>query len=410
MVKTKQELEEHRRQRRMLIDAPEEFWNARPVLAAIRANAIRTLTAPEALLGAVLMRALAVVPWEVTYRSSVGVRTSLNAAAVLCGKSGGGKTMLESAAREAVTFPEEPRGFSAVRSGEAVVATLVGWQKGEDKRPYPGWLHEDHAVRVYFDEVGKLAQLGGRQGSTILEYLKEGVSGSDLGGQRSDGTGLTAAAGEYRATFTVAAQPERAEVLLNEDAVAGGLPGRFLWFWLHTDERLPDDLTPVEPFAVPSVAWEFALDDVPEVVALPEMDAEHREHKHRANRGDVSAIDGHSLLVRVKVAVALMVLDGRAALTSEDWILANAVMGHSDRTRERMQQAETDRARRATERQADLAVALEDRAERRKEQTVLDRMEVLMKGGLTFPQAQQRLNGNQKTILRDLVARGMVTA
>jgi hypothetical protein len=50
-------------------------------------------------------------------------------------------------------------------------------------------------------------------------------------------------------------------------------------------------------------------------------------------RGIGDALDGHALFTREKVAAALAVLDGRDAMTLEDWELSGVVMTMSNRTR-----------------------------------------------------------------------------
>lgn len=54
-------------------------------------------------------------------------------------------------------------------------------------------------------------------------------------------------------------------------------------------------------------------------------------------RGHGDALDGHALLTRLKVAVALGLLDERYSVTEEDWDLAEIIMIASDATRAAVQ-------------------------------------------------------------------------
>ena len=64
-------------------------------------------------------------------------------------------------------------------------------------------------------------------------------------------------------------------------------------------------------------------------------------------RGDqgVDPLDGHALLCRLKVAVALMALDCRTAIDETDWRLAGDVMDVSAHTREQCRRALTEHSR-----------------------------------------------------------------
>ncbi|WDG16859.1 hypothetical protein [Microbacterium sp. Clip185] len=63
------------------------------------------------------------------------------------------------------------------------------------------------------------------------------------------------------------------------------------------------------------------------------MDEAYLEDREAFHLGKRDALHGHELMVRTRVAVALMVLDGRVELNDEDWELAEAVMVHSRATR-----------------------------------------------------------------------------
>jgi len=84
------------------------------------------------------------------------------------------------------------------------------------------WTHPNHAIIFNYDEVGMMEQRGSREGSTIIEYMKQGYSGSDFGRTLSRGGGIELAKKSYRFSCSINVQPERANVIFSPEAVSGG--------------------------------------------------------------------------------------------------------------------------------------------------------------------------------------------
>lgn len=312
------------------------FWISRPVLQSLHANARRLTVSPWALLGEALLRALQTIPPDVPYQSYRGP-AALNLAAVLLGPTGAGKSIIASALDQCLPLIGPGGGIAnfyavEVGSGEAIAEQYArrAGRGDESDADGDGLVWTRRAVAFSFDEVGRLEKLGARQGATVLEYTKTAISGGRLGRALAGRGGVELPKDSYRFTATIAAQPERCEVLLNADEVAGGLPGRLLWFSsVDPLARKERDRSPVEPFAVKTVAWEAAK----AIRALPVMDDAHEESTLAAHEGSCDPLEGHEGLARAKVAVALARLDSRPYLTQEDWELSGSVMGHSRRTR-----------------------------------------------------------------------------
>jgi hypothetical protein len=312
------------------------FWSSRPVLCSLYANARRLTVSPWALLGEAVLRALQTIPPEVQYESYRG-RAPLNLAAVLLGPTGAGKSIIASALDQSLPFigaVGDIVKFYAVEvgSGEAIAEQYArrAGKGDESEADADGLVWSRRDIAFSFDEVGRLEKLGARQGATVLEYTKTAISGGRLGRALAGRGGVELPQGAYRFTATIAAQPERCEVLLNADEVAGGLPGRLLWLSsIDPLARGEHDRSPVEPYMVKTVAWET----VKTIRALPEMDEAHRESAFAAHEGSRDPLEGHELLARAKVAVALARLESRPYLTKEDWHLSGIVIEHSRRAR-----------------------------------------------------------------------------
>ena len=145
----------------------------------------------------------------------------------------------------------------------------------------------------------------------------------------------------YRAGLLFGVQPLKAGWLLaGED---GGTPQRFTWMPVQ-DHGVPDDPPdePDRPWTVEVPAWPSGASriDVPKFIWHLVQDNRRAQH-----RGEVDALDGHRLLNRLKIAVSLMALAGRTAVTEDDWTLAGTIMAVSDQTREDCVRAATDKAR-----------------------------------------------------------------
>ncbi|WP_194816807.1 hypothetical protein [Nocardia sp. XZ_19_385] len=337
-------------------ETEEEFWDKRPVLGHVRDFARARMCGPWSTLGVVLARAVASVPPDVRLPATVGGPMSLNLFFALVGPSGAGKGASESAACDAVEFvdylgrpievPVLPLG-----SGEGISRTFRPAGTADDAG--------NHIDRALFSvpEIDTLSSLLGRQGSTLEGELRKLYSGEALGFTNAQkATRSVVPAHSYRAALTVGVQPLRAEALFA--GADGGTTQRFVWL----DVRDPDapDITPAAPapLEVRAPAWKPCALEIPEV-------ARHTIRRNRIAqlRGeDVDPLNGHALLCRLKVAAALMILEGRSVVNEQDWALAGEVMVFSNQTRTATQQALNERITQA-HRARGIAVVARDEAE-----------------------------------------------
>lgn len=302
-----------------------QFWAARESLATVYAWAHGRYTSPWSALGVVLCRALAAVPPWITLPPVIGGRGSLNLFCALVGPSGSGKGASASVAEQ--ILPTEVH-CAKLGSGEGLVKTY-GRVRKEDGRYHTELIR--HSALFAVDEVDTIAGLGARLGSTLMPALRSMYSGETLGFGYADPTkAVLIPAHAYRAALWVGVQPGRARALLDE--ADGGTPQRFVWL-PTTDPRIGDIHLSEADFPAPLTLpdrWgnTYATFTVPHAVTDIICDA----HIARA-RGIGDALDGHALFTREKVAAALAVLDGRDAMTLEDWELSGVVMTMSNRTR-----------------------------------------------------------------------------
>lgn len=304
---------------------PADLFDATPELQTIRAWARARYAAPQAVLGAVLLRVAASVGPEVQLPGLIGGRASLNLLAAFVSPSGGGKGISDKVARLAWPRPilEKPIG-----SGEGIAATFV-----PPKKPDPD--HEPVRAAIFSaGEIDTLAGLAGRQGSILLAQLKNMAMGELLGqSNASEATTRIVPAHTYRACLSVGAQPGHCDVIFGD--TTGGTPQRFLWF-NTVDPDMPAEKTPdPEPLNTALPVWQPDWDGVVEIGYGPDEIAETVIAAHLARqRGQADALDGHALLTRCKVAAVLAIMHHRSVVSELDWQLSAEVMAMSDATRD----------------------------------------------------------------------------
>lgn len=314
------------------------FWKSRPILSAIYKLARQKTVAPWTLFGLIIQRVLHSVPWEVPYTTYKGP-AALNTLVALVGRTGTGKsTSLDILDLNVVFNDSDPehqfsntwQGVIEPGSGEAMPDHYMTTQKDENKKIVKVWAHPNRAAMFGFDEVGMLEGRQSREGSTITEYMKQGCSGTGFGRVLKGGGGTMLPPRSYRFSLFINVQPARAGLLFTPNAIAGGLPSRFLFFNTHDKKmRAEQDFSECKKIVLPRIDWTH----VKEIRALPVMDEKHRNEQFEANEGKVDEIDSHLLLTRAKVTVALALLDGRTELIQEDWELSEIVIRHSLDTR-----------------------------------------------------------------------------
>ncbi len=317
----------------------EEFWESRSVLEHVLAVARARAVGPWALLGAVLARAIATIPPDIVLPGIVGGRMSLNLFVALVGPSGGGKGAAEAAAVDAFRFATHIETVP-LGSGEGIARTF---------RPVGTKPEEPNATTAAIftaPEIDTLTAITSRQGSSLSAELRKMYSGEQLGfGNAGKETRVIVPAGSYRACLLIGVQPLRSHALLG--ASDGGLPQRFTW--LPTSDPDAPDEPREDPglWTVSRPSWLRPAGVTFDLVVPETVVNAIRSHRLAVLREDpgVDPLDGHALLTRVKVAAALMALDGRTVISAADWGLAGFVMDVSNYTRERCQRTLAEQSR-----------------------------------------------------------------
>lgn len=305
-------------------DAEAQFWQSRDSLAAIYSASLARMCAPWAVLAHCAARALCQVRPTATLPPLIGGPGSLNWFGIVVAPSGGGKSAAEDVARELIDVPIELRSLG---SGEGF---LESYMKPADKETgEPAGQYE--SIMFVCDESDTISALNSRTGSTLLSTLRTAWTGRTLSFGYRGRTGQKLSNHGYRATLVMAVQPTRAGWILGD--AGGGTPQRFNWF-PGTDRRISLEAwsnRQLAPLLLPSWReWEY---DTPLTIPNPARDMV-LEARVKSARGDLDALDGHALFCRLKFAYALTVLDGRAAMTEDDWHLSGIAARVSTQTRE----------------------------------------------------------------------------
>lgn len=356
---------------------PEEFWEARPVLAHIRQAAWSRGRPAESVLGAALARIAADTHHAVKLPPTVGAPCGLSLITCLSGPPGTGKSSSKGIATELVpprliepNCDDVPPG-----SGEGIIELLFDLvtEDGPDGKKTRVKRQTRHNVFTYTDE-GELLANQARRGtvSTILPTLRSVFTDGTLGqANASEERKRVVPGGKYVYGIIVALQPDKAATLF-EDA-GGGTPQRFLWFATNTPVPPPGERPPwpgpllrpdPKQIYVRSVSgWSYL--ELPEAVVTEIQANDHHKQQHGCD-----PLDEHADLLRLKVAAVLAILDNRNGVNTEDWELAGLVREASNATRDaalavlatqREQQAEAQRDRRSRE-----AVAVDEAVAKRR--------------------------------------------
>lgn len=330
--------------------AEDEFWNQRDILSHIRAFARSRSVAPYAVLGAVLRRAITLVPPSVQLPAIVGDAASVNLFTVSVGRSGQGKDAANGVGRSAVVFVtpdgdeiDDPPSAVGIGSGEGLAKAMR--PTGDD---------ESVPMRVNLEvpEITTLGAIAVRQGATVVGELLKAYTGQQLGftNARRETTSFVPAH-SYRLCLGVGVQPENADVLLNREK--DGLPQRFLWLPTIDPHAPPpsEDDEPVRAarLTVPT-SFPPVVPGTPYFVGTPaSARAAIRKHRHLVRIGDahIDPLDGHLMLTRLKVSFGLALLDGRSRVTDDDWVIAGQLVEVSNRERAKLRKGAIDRRRKA---------------------------------------------------------------
>jgi hypothetical protein len=389
-----------------------DFWESREYLAAIRRAAWEAQRGPESFLGSVLSTYAVTVPCSITLEALVGGNESpLNTFVALVGPPGAGKSGAIAAARKMCDTDSMDKTYyrfgQALRSGEGLIAAVRIPQPKNTGAAALG-LHRN-GVQVVFDEGSSLASQNDRSGSTVLSSLCtawSGLPGSTIGGALAAGED-SFAADAVRIGLILGIQYGIGGALFTKQAAAQGFPARLLYFGmdnlgdrslrrkgsapnLHLPRYYPDANRPILMTFPASVEEEVSVWD-------------ERRQMH-----GVDPLDGHQMLLRMRVAGLLALMDQSAQVDPVHWELAGELEKHSRATRARVlaglaevtaQAAKAAGRNDAVRESAHHDATIEDRAER------LARWLQGVEGtAVPWRQVRDRFNGDDRKQIESIVA------
>lgn len=323
-----------------------EVFTHSPATRAVWHAARSRMASPWGVLGYVMSLTVATTGPHVRTPATVGGAASLNMLVGLVGAPGTGKGAARRTALDLFEYTDSNgtpvhTPMLGVGSGEGIAQTFALVTRTDDNGQE---VTTQPVTRAVFDdtEVSTLAKKSDRRGSTLLPMLCKAYVGEDLGNQNGSAESSRLVPDHtYRMCLTVGIQPDRAGVLL--DDVGGGTPQRFTWMPVAYP-GMPD-VTPPTPdvfkIRLPFGTMETVQTGVePMTVTIPPV-AENAIRKARlsSGRGESQGLDGHLLLSREKVAIALALMSGSLTVTDADWHAAGAVIVLSTATREACREA-----------------------------------------------------------------------
>ncbi|NUP52297.1 MAG: hypothetical protein HOW97_33990 [Catenulispora sp.] len=342
---------------------PESFWAARPVFQHIRQAAHSQGCSGDLVLYSTLARLSGMLSHHVRAVTGIGGRASLNVFAAMVGTSGAGKSISAGCVRDLMAPADDDfRDGLPIGTGEGIAEAFMGTvEEPTGELHLKGPLKGDpvmqkvrkqvrHNAFFYVDEGQSLAKLGERSGSILGETLRRAAIGEALGQTNaSEERTRYIAPGSYSLGLLAGFQPSIATGVLADAHT--GTPQRFYWGWAD-DPSIPD-VPPPWPGPIEPHPGRLRPDGPVDIV-FPER-IKRMLWADRVARGrgeiEVSELDGHAGLMKVKLAALFALLDGgRRVVTEEDWALAETAWASSCAVRDALvlraqREAAAERAR-----------------------------------------------------------------
>ncbi|GAB5901053.1 hypothetical protein OKHIL_68620 [Mycolicibacterium mageritense] len=324
-------------------------------MKTLRENSRLSLVSPTVKLMADLTGVLSLVPPTVTLPPIVmDSEAGLNFIHNVVGRSGAGKSTSTRVTFRAYrksefgvigTVEEHPPVPRSVGSGE-VIASVFAHIETDDDGNKEAVTHNPYA-RLFWPEITKLTAVRGRSGSTLAAELCQVWSSEQLG---SDTKTETAFCDEhtYRCTVTVASQLATAGAMYDPASTLMGL-GQRVW---NVSAELTE--APVEG----SPEWDALADAAPKIDRMtlnlptfrpgpvpvdPNVHREVRILRMRMATEEETpelALETHTALMRLKLAVAAAIYHGEPAeVTWKWWCWTEHLLEHHRRVRTACQTA-----------------------------------------------------------------------
>lgn len=310
---------------------PDGFWDARPLLAQVRQAAWARIQSPDAVLGAVMARMAALTPPAFRLPPMVGAPASVAWYVALCGPPNSGKTTAIATATQLLVMSGHSRVVERpLGSGEGLVELYLGFEAEEQNgKVVQVRKQTKDGAFVTLDEGSALAEMAGRSGATLLPFLRSMWTGGRVGTSNASAeTTRYLPDGSYSLGLVVGFQPALAAALLADDAA--GTPQRFIWA-SGTDPQISGEATWPGVLRPPGLQLGREARQDSHLEVAGEVVTEVRTAALARARGEVviESLEAHRDLLRLKAAGLLAMLDGRLAVTVEDWQLGGVMVDTS---------------------------------------------------------------------------------
>jgi hypothetical protein len=345
---------------------PDAFYESRPELDHISKAARSRLISRDALLGVILARVAAIASHTLELPGIVGAPVGLTFYIATAGPAGASKTATSAVGRGLVPNTNmRTADMLPIGSGEGLIEALFDLVEEEDEhgKTKRTKIQTRYGAIVYVDEGAILGELGQRRGSTLLPIIRSAYTHGVIGQTNASIERRRILEGtNYVYGLIMGIQPQLAGPIL-DDAPAG-TPQRFVWF-SATDPNMTDE----------DVDWPGELRWKPPSAATLDHHqtrstagyvrhqftvADSIRNEIRADRlavmrgADRAPMEAHSMLVRLKTAALLAVLNERLDVRDDDWELAGQIITVSRAVRtdidNTLKRAASDAEQAATER------------------------------------------------------------
>jgi hypothetical protein len=370
------------------LNLPDEFWEARPILAQIRQAAHAKMCGADALLANCLTRTAALIPPSIKLPAIIGSAATVDYIGCVVAKSSEGKSIGQGVASDLIPDPalaldpldrkilfDQPIG-----SGEGLVDAFLLPEFKDDEngksKPTGRRTVQRQAVHVVVDEGKALVGMAQRKGTTILPTMVSAWSGAALGQLNASAeTRRVIDPGRVRVSCVLNMQTANAHYLFEEELVALGFTSRVLFAW-GADKLMPRPADRPEwpgplDFPIPATYTNGHLfmtyDD--------EITDEVLEARYVAvTEGVTDVARGHSNLLRLKTAAILAVWEGRTHVTVDDWSLATEIVTTSSSVLAMLQALEAQQAQKRRHMASEMRGENEYVAESAKERKIVDEL------------------------------------
>ena len=313
------------------LNLPDEFWTRRGWLAQIRQACDSRGASADAVLGCVIARYATTIPPQYRIPAIIQTESTFDHISILAAESAGGKSGAMGLAKRLFPGPQERKDIVwgwPVSSGEGLVSAFFEMVEKEVNGKKT-MVNAKTKTAVYFsvDESLGLIEVAGRSGATIGSVLCTAWSGGNpgQGNASADRKRVGMDEGTYRMAGVAGIQMSLGHRFMEDVFVQQGLSGRLVFFAaedpgiVHPDDR-PEWPGPLDLPVHPTMPVEMSY--APEIERQIRLDNWSKMTK----RTIIAPIDGHLNLVRLKLAGIFALMDGRTAVTVDDWELTEILL------------------------------------------------------------------------------------